>query len=189
MKQRERDFKLDSRSDWVLTLVKVVDKRTTAAVLGALAMGAALLASDAAACGDKFLVIGRGAKRVAKARHPAAIALYLHTGSPLAAVAKEMRLEKTLRDAGHKVEVVPDETTLQAALASRRLNFVIADWADAQGLTLPDAHSPRIVPVVRANEMTPVSFGYPLVIRAGKSLSYLSALDAAMGQQSGGSSR
>ena len=70
----------------------------------------------AIACGDKFLVIGRGARRVPKARHPASIALYLRVGSPFPAEAKEMRLEKTLKEAGHEVEVIAEESALHRAL-------------------------------------------------------------------------
>ena len=156
--------------------------RMSSALLGLLAVGASLLPAEASACGDKFLVIGRGARRVQKARHPASIALYLRTGSALPAEAKEMRLEKTLKQAGHKVEVIPDETALREALASRRLDFVIADLGDAQGLArdLPRAGGPQVVPVARGDADQAAAADYSLVIRTGKSLSYLSALDAAM---------
>lgn len=164
--------------------------RMSSALVGLLAIGAGLLPAEASACGDKFLVIGRGAKRVQKARHPASIALYLRAGSPLPAEAKQMRLEKTLKQAGHKVEVIPGETALREAMASRRLDFVIADIGDAQGLTsgLPRADGPQIVPVTRGDAEKDFSADYPLLIRPGKSLAYLSALDAAMARRTGGTS-
>lgn len=164
--------------------------RMTSAALGLMAIGASLLPAEATACGDKFLVIGRGAKRVQKAHHPASIALYLRTGSSLPAEAKEMRLEKTLKQAGHKVVLIPDETALREAMASRRLDFVIADPGDARGLARdwPGADGPQIVPVARGDAERIAPSDYPLVIRSGKSLSYLSALDAAMARRGSGSS-
>ena len=165
--------------------------RMISAFLGFLAVGASLPPAAATACGDKFLVIGRGARRVEKARHPASIALYLKVGSPLSAEATKMHLEKTLKQAGHNVEVIPDESALREAMASRRLDFVIADLGDVPGLA-PDVRGtdgPRIVPVTRGDVDKAASADYPLVIRPGRSLSYLSDLDAAMARRSGGSSR
>jgi hypothetical protein len=164
--------------------------RMTSTVVGLLAIGASLLPPEAIACGDKFLVIGRSTRRVQKARHPARVALYLRAGSPLPADATDMRLEKTLRQAGHKVEAIPDETALREAMASRRLDFVIADMGDAPGiaLELSGDGGPQIVPVTRG-DADKASAAFPLVIRSGKSLSYLSALDAAMARRSAGSSR
>ncbi len=163
--------------------------RATWILLGLLAIGTTLLPAEASACGDKFLVIGRGARRVQKARHPASIALYLRVGSPLRAEAVKMRLEKTLKEAGHRVEVIPDETALREAIVARHLDFVISDLGDAQGLArgLHGAGEPQIVPVSRGNEDEAAD--YPLVIRPGKSLSYLQALDAAMARRSRGPSR
>ncbi len=165
--------------------------RMTSAFLGLLAIGASILPPEATACGDKFLVIGRGTRRVPKARHPASIALFMRMGSPLPAEAKELRLEKTLKQAGHHVEVIPDETALREAMASRRLDFVIADLGDAPGLArgLRGVDGPQIVPVSAREADKSASLDYPLVIRTGKSVSYLSALDAAMARRSGGSSR
>ncbi len=164
--------------------------RLTSAVLGLLAIGASL-PPQAGACGDKFLVIGRSTRRVEKARHPARVALYLRVGSALPAEAAEMRLEKTLKQAGHKVETISDETTLRGAMASRRLDFVIADLGDAQslasGLSGPDA--PRIVPLTQGDWDKRATADYALVIRSGKSLSYLAALDAAMATRSAASPR
>jgi len=165
--------------------------RMTSAALGLLAFGASVLPPEATACGDKFLVIGRGTKRVPRARHPASIALYVRAGSSLPAEAKEMRLENTLKHAGHRVEVIADETALREAVAARHLDFVIADLGDAPGLSrnLPGRSGPQIVPVTQGDADKAASTDYPLVIPRGKSLSYLSALDAAMARRSSAPSR
>ncbi len=97
----------------------------------------------------------------------------------------------TLEQAGHKVEVIPNETALREAMAARRLDFVLADLDDAPGLArgLPGAGAPQIVPVTGKDADKAASADYALVIRSGKSLLYLSALEAAMARRSGGSSR
>jgi hypothetical protein len=157
--------------------------RTHAVVLGLLAVSAGLLPEDAVACGDKFLVIGRGVRRVQKARHHASIALYLPVGSALRAKAKDMRLETTLKQAGHTVESLSDAAKLRERVASRPLDFVIADLADAPTLeqsVVGHAGRLQIVPVAQTDASPAAEAGYPLVIRAGKSVSYLSALDALM---------
>lgn len=144
---------------------------------------------EAAACGDKFLVIGRGAKRVPKARHPASVLLYLRPGSSLPLAAKEMRLEATLRQAGHTVESRSEQASLREAIVARRYDFVFVDLIDAaaveKSVESPGAR-PQVVPVaykaspetLRASEVK-----HDVVIHAGKSLSYLSALDQAMGRR------
>src|SRR5438093_471 len=100
-------------------------------LVGVLCGLGALWPGEAAACGDKFLVIGRGARRVPKARHPAAVLLYLRPGSSLPMAAKEMRLEATLRQAGHGVESLTEPALLREALVGRRYDFVLVDLADA----------------------------------------------------------
>jgi hypothetical protein len=144
---------------------------------------------EVTACGDKFLVIGRGARRVPKARHPAAVLLYLRPGSPLLMAAREMRLEATLRQAGHGVETLTEPASLREGLAARRYDFVLVDLADAaavQKAAEGSAPRPQVVPVaykalretLQASESQ-----HDIVIRAGKSLSYLAELDRAMGRR------
>lgn len=157
--------------------------------LGFLAVAASLVPNEAAGCGDKFLVIGRGAGRVQKARNPATIALYLRTGSALPALARQMHLEKTLKQAGHRVTSVVEEAALRERMASRQLDFVIADLADARILAQESTGDrPLVVPVAPgdAEKADKAAYpGYPLVIHAGKSRSYLSALEAAMVRRPG----
>ena len=160
--------------------------------LAALAVASAtfcLAITEAEACGDKFLVIGRSVKRVPKARHPASILLYMRTGSSLPQAAKEMKLEATLRQAGHHVAAVAEGTLLRQQLATGQYDFVLADVADTAEVA-HDARSspgaPTIVPVAykAGEDATQVSQdAHVLVIKAGKSLSYLSALDEAMGRR------
>ena len=148
-----------------------------------------LAVTETYACGDKFLVVGRNVKRVPKARHPASILLYMRAGSSLPQASKEMKLEATLRQAGHDVSAVAEDTLLRQQLATGRYAFVLADLSDAAEVAR-DARSspgaPEVVPVVyQAVEDTARASqdAHGFVIKAGKSLSYLSALDEAMGRR------
>jgi hypothetical protein len=159
--------------------------RTLAASLVVLvALGAT--ANPAGACGDKLLVIGRRVKRIPPAKHPATVLLYLRPGSVLPAAAREMKLESTLRQAGHHVVVVDEAEGLRGRLAAGGYDFVLADLSDAAALareTERRAGAPDVVPVLSDPDEATLRSSrrtYPLVIEAGRSRSYLPALDAAM---------
>ena len=158
-------------------------------LVGVLCGLGALWPGDAAACGDKFLVISRGARRVPKARHPAAVLLYLRPGSPLPNAVKEMRLEATLRQAGHGVASLTEPALLRETLAGRHYDFVVVDLADADAVEKAaegPGPRPQVVPMAYKSSLQtpPTSGSQPeFVIRAGKSLSYLAALDEAMGRR------
>lgn len=153
-------------------------------------LGGAMFPPDAVvACGDKFLVLGRGAKRVPRARHAATILLYLRPGSDLPLAAKEMRLEATLRQAGHNVEAVAEEASMREALANRRHDLVLVDPKDASAVgraAETGVGEPEVVPV--AYKATPemlraAQTQHALVVKTGKDLSYLATLDQRMGQR------
>jgi hypothetical protein len=155
-------------------------------VWGILALGACLAPAAALPCGDKFLVIGRGG-RVPKARHPASIVLYVPPASAFATTARKMHLERTLKQAGHTVQVVGDAAALRERLALRPADFVIADISQAAAIHAPEGAA--LVPVAGRGVEPGALAGYATVIRAGKSVSYLSALDAAMADRRSVSSR
>jgi len=146
-------------------------------------------AVPADACGDKLLVIGRRVKRVPPAKHPASVLLYMRPGSALPTAAKEMDLESTLRQAGHEVDIVDQEDRLRGQLAAGRYDFVLADLPDAAPVSREAGNgpgAPEVVPVAYKADKAALRGSrerYPLVIQAGKSRSYLSALDKAMRQR------
>jgi hypothetical protein len=152
------------------------------------ALSCAVPPGDAAACGDKFLVIGRGARRVQKARHPASILLALRADARLASAVRAMKLEATLKLAGHTVETMPEPASLAEWLATRRYDFIVTGL-DGAAATVRDSASaasrPAVIPVtLDANGAARAAAEkqYGLVIPApSKSLAYLGALDAAMG--------
>jgi hypothetical protein len=101
---------------------------------------------DAHACGDKFLVIGRGVRRIPRAAHPASILLYMNSGSQLPAAARDLKLEASLKQAGHSVAVAESPAGLKEQLGTGRFDLVIADLADARAIHAAGAR-PLVVPV------------------------------------------
>jgi hypothetical protein len=80
--------------------------------------------TTAFACGDKFLLVGRGARyqRGYTAVHPASILLYASTPAT-----SQRSLQSALKLAGHRVVVAATRGELDAALRSGRFDLVLAD--------------------------------------------------------------
>ena len=69
--------------------------------VGALLAGVLALGDVASGCGDKFVLLGRGA-RVARSKYPSSILIFMNPASNLLAAAQKFWLEETLKPAGHK---------------------------------------------------------------------------------------
>jgi hypothetical protein len=162
--------------------------KTLPVVLALAAM--AVPAPHASACGDKFLVIGRTARRVQKAKHPGSILLVLQSDARLAAAAKSMKLEATLKQAGHTVETMTAATPMAEWLATRQYDVILTSLDGAPAIARDSVAAPShpvVIPVaVRADGATrsAAQSQYGLVIEApSRSLAYLSGVDAAMARR------
>ena len=118
----------------VLTLMAIV--------AGALIFGEAALS----ACGDKFVLLGRGV-RVARSKYPSTILIYMNPTSRVPAADKEFHVEAVLKAAGHRAKVAESESEVEKALASGNYDLVLADYNDVPSLR-KDAASVRSKPVV-----------------------------------------
>jgi hypothetical protein len=99
------------------------------------AAGFGLLRTDLDACGDKSLSPGGIFwARAQAARYPAAILIYAKPNSPVAAAARELKLQQTLQQVGHTFREVTSWTDAEAALASGRFNIVMADAVESASL-------------------------------------------------------
>ena len=108
--------------------------RYLAAAVVCLAVGS--LGSEAvSACGDKFLLLGRGMRfqRAYAAIHPARILLVVPSKSVKVAAVRDPRLKSALENAGHKVKVV-QAAKLAEALAGARYDIILAGRAEATGI-------------------------------------------------------
>jgi hypothetical protein len=117
-----------------------------------LTMVVALLAlrGVAAGCGDKFVLIGAGA-RVNRSKFPSRVLVFMNPGSRISAAEKEFHVEATLAAAGHKPKVVESEAEVERALGSGGYDVVLADVADVSALKAKCGASPSkpaIVPLL-----------------------------------------
>jgi hypothetical protein len=100
---------------------------------------------EALACGDKQLVVGRGARyqRGYVAINPTTV-LLVDAGS-------SNELLAPLKRAGHRVEVVSDSGELRRAIVSNDWEVVLADWnraSEVQELVSAGASSAMFIPVL-----------------------------------------
>jgi hypothetical protein len=118
-------------------------RRRLATALVVLAVGA-LGSQVLSACGDKFVLLGRGVRfqRAYAAIHPAAILLVIPPKSVKNAAVRDSRLQSALKMAGHQVDVVP-AASLTEALARARYDIILAERADAVGIADLAPAAPR----------------------------------------------
>jgi hypothetical protein len=85
----------------------------------------ASVAVETLACGDKLLVVGRGA------RYQRGYVAVYPTSVLVVDSAPGNELLAPLKRAGHRVEVVRDSGELRRAIASNNYEVVLADWSRA----------------------------------------------------------
>ena len=146
----------------------------------------ALLSLDSAqACGDKFLIVGRGSRfqRAYVAVHPAALLL---VGSNVTA---QREMQARLKIAGHRLQVVSVDQ-IPGALAAARYDFILADFRDVTAVAgvLPAGVAPTpILPVIDGTSKTEMSAAtkeYKCLLENSSGMKgarhFLAALDLAM---------
>jgi hypothetical protein len=158
-------------------------------IVGMVLCLAAATGPEAHACGDKFLVIGRGVRRIPRAAHPASILLYMNSDSRLPAAARDLKLEASLKQAGHSVAVAESPAGLQEQLGSGRYDLVIADLADARAIHASGAKTP-VVPVAYHLTSAELAKGRDefgrVVVAPQKGVAFLSLIDEAARQAAPG---
>jgi hypothetical protein len=107
-----------------------------AAVVVALVVSAPILYPVAYACGDKFLMVGRGAKfqRAYASIYPAKLLIYARPSTDAKAAIRDPQLHKALRQAGHTVSIIEDWALLEQALKTVPVDVVLVDVAEAERL-------------------------------------------------------
>ena len=157
-----------------------------------LVSGALLLAwTEARACGDKFLVIGRGVRyqRAHGAVQRASIVMYLDPKGHLEAVLKESRLEANLKLAGHTLRSVADRSELGEILRSERYDILLADISEMVNLEgeVQSAARPFFLPVIynpSGEELAEAERQYSCVMKSPSTKRhYLAVIDDAIVQK------
>jgi DNA-binding NtrC family response regulator len=106
-----------------------------------------LSAWPAGACGDKLLVLGRGAHfQVETADYPASILFYVNPNGPGSEKVEFTRLQSIMRQAGHRFRPVKGREELAIALKTTRFDIILADFDDA----------PRLEEMIQASPSQPI---------------------------------
>ena len=160
--------------------------------LGFLAGALFLAGSDAHACRDKFLVVGRSVRcqRAHGAVQRASILVYLDAGGRLQAAMKEMQLEPNLRLAGHTLRSVAGRAELDEQARSGRYDIVLADISEMVALEGEVGSSPArpvLLPVIynpTGEELAEAKAEFSCVMRSpSTNKHYLAVIDDAMVQR------
>jgi hypothetical protein len=147
----------------------------------------------AEACGDKFLVIGRGIRfeRVHAAVHPGSILIYANRNSEDPKAGRD--LEIALKKAGHKIQTVDDASKLDATLKSGKFDLVLINLADTPLLEqqiIASPSKPAVVPIIYNRTGTEVQAAgkqYACILKAAdKNTNILRVVDEAVGDRQTG---
>lgn len=110
-----------------------------------------VMGTDLLACGDKFLVAGRGTRyQRPKNFRAASILIYTNPSTGLEAALRKVPLDAVLKREGHRATIVASPDQLSAILASGRFDVVLADSLDAaaiEGLLAKGPDAPILVAV------------------------------------------
>jgi hypothetical protein len=140
-------------------------------ILGVLILMLSVGAVDMLACGDKFLIAGRGTRyQRPKNARAASVLIYNDPASAVAAALKKAKVESLLKLEGHRATKVDTLQELSTIVASGRYDVILtanSDFAKVQGLVQA---SPDPAVVVAVDELV-------------KNRSLLEAIDQAVQQR------
>ena len=141
------------------------------------------------ACGDKFLLVGRGARfqSAYAAVHPASILILLPPKSVKDAAVRDSRLQTALKMAGHRVETVQQPANLTDVLTRSGYDIVVGERADVAAIPdVTQSGRPKPVLVAVLEDPSPSDFSaaqqqFACVLKTPQPLSQiLGLLDDAM---------
>ena len=141
------------------------------------------------ACGDKFLLVGRGVEfhRAYAALYPASIVIYAKPPGDAAKAIRDSRFQASLKQSGHRVLLVENDAALASALETERVDLILTDIADAARLSRQAAAAPSkptVLPVMyrpTKEEAQTVEARYQCrLTSADRADRYLAAIDTAM---------
>ena len=144
-----------------------------------------LTGADLLACGEKFLVAGRGTRyQRPKNFRAASILIYANPSSGLETALRKMPVESVLKREGHRYTTAATPEQLSAVLASERFDVVLAASGDVPAVERlfdgrPDA--PIVLSVCLKGQEQPVAQGEACSLKAPtKERHLLQAIDRAV---------
>ena len=111
------------------------------------------LSGDLLACGDKFLMAGRGTRyQRPKSARAASILIYANPASGLPADFPQAKIESVLKNEGHRATTVATYEQLSAILTSGRFDVVLASSGAADTVKRLVGATPEAAVVVALDQ-------------------------------------
>jgi hypothetical protein len=159
-----------------------------APALALLLVSGTAISGDLLACGDKFLVVGRGTRfrRASVPRPSAAILVYANPASNLPVALANVPVEATLSKAGYRPTTVSSSEEFARALRRGGWDLVLVDFAESHSLSgrVPGDDAPAVLPVMynpTRTEWKQARRQYPSVLRSPtKTQAFLDTVDEAL---------
>ncbi len=150
-------------------------------LIGLVAVVGIWTGADLLACGDKFLVSGRGTRyQRPKNARAASILIYANPASGLEASLRKMPVESVLKREGHRATKVEAAAQLPSTLAGEKFDVVLAssgDAAEVEKLLGEGPDAPIVVAVCETSAAKGASCG---VKASPKERHLLEAIDKAV---------
>jgi hypothetical protein len=122
---------------------------------GVLVVGLAVgMSGDLFACGDKFLVAGRGTRyQRPKTARAASVLIYADPASAVAASLKKAKVESLLKLEGHRATKVQSLEELSAVVSSGRYDVILTANSDSANVQRLVPASPAAAIVVGVDDL------------------------------------
>jgi hypothetical protein len=119
-------------------------------------LGGLLAGADLAACGDKFLVVGRGTRfqKGPEAARPYSVLIYAPQSSPLAESRQKVSAEKALLRAGYRPATAATLGELAERVKSGPPDVVVASAGDSRDVEHHVSGGPGRVVLVSASSLS-----------------------------------
>lgn len=166
--------------------------KTRIGLLGLFILVSALSVSDAAACGDKFIVGPAGARveQSTVASSPARILIYRDIGSDTTSGLRDPGLVSALKEAGHTPVTADGAQGLESAMKGSSFDLVLVDYGSAKKVSdevMTAASHPKVVPCLNRSSRRYLSEAkkqFNVVMNFPNDVAYvLQTIDKAMSQR------
>lgn len=162
-----------------------MNKRVIALVF--LAVAIVGVEGDLLACGNKFLIPGRGVRfqRAPSERQASALLIYAPSTSQLSRTLLKLKVDASIRKVGYRPTVVTTASELDQVVSGRRWDIVLVDMADARALNSrlgasDQAHVVAVSGKLSGVQVAQARVEFPRLLRSpSRNQDFLDALDDA----------
>ena len=161
--------------------------RRTVLIVMVLVFARGAVMGNLQACGDKFLVLGRGVhyQRTPAERQASTLLIYAPPASELSRSIGKFKVDASMRKVGYRPTVVTTEAEFDRAAAAARWDIVVADVADGATVSQRFRGVPLTHVVAVAQSLTGVQAAearakFPWLLKApSRAQDFLDAIDLA----------